>query len=196
VSPLPASELPPVVLAHGVGSSHEHAWVGPGWTDVLAEDGRTVVPFELPGHGAAPPLAGGALEPPGDTGERLAEALEGPAEPADPQARVFWRPGRVDQFRVELRGFRWDVPQGRRGAQPGFGYLRHRVSRLSADELAAVTAAVLLVLGDRDFAAPGAGPAAALPDARLVPLRGADHFGAASDVRAMEAVTAFLAAGG
>ena len=135
---------PPVVLVHGVGSSHEHAWVAPGWTDVLAEDGRTVVPFELPGHGAAPPLAGGVddadlllaaldasggvpvdavghsagallllraaarrpplfrrialigvgdgvLGPPSDTGERLAEALEGPAEPADPRARVFWR---------------------------------------------------------------------------------------------------------
>jgi pimeloyl-ACP methyl ester carboxylesterase len=233
VSPPPPSGLPPVVLVHGAGSSHEHAWVAPGWTDVLAEDGRTVVPFELPGHGAAPPLADladdvdlllaaldasggvpvdavghsagallllraaarrppafrrlaligvgdGVLGPPSDTGERLAEALEGPAEPADPQARVFWR------LAASAGNRRADVA----------AYLRHRVSRLRAAELAGITAAVLLVLGDRDFAAPGDGLAAALPDARLVPLRGADHFGAASDVRAMDAVTAFLAAGG
>jgi hypothetical protein len=52
---------------------------------------------------------------------------------------------------------------------------------------------VLVVVGERDFAAPADRLVAALPDARCVPLRGVDHFGLAGDVRAMAAVTAFLA---
>jgi hypothetical protein len=51
---------------------------------------------------------------------------------------------------------------------------------------------VLVVLGDQDPAGPGDGLVAALPDARLVTLRGMDHFGTPADVRCMQAVLGFL----
>jgi pimeloyl-ACP methyl ester carboxylesterase len=60
-------------------------------------------------------------------------------------------------------------------------------------DLAAVTAPVLVVLGDRDFAAPADLLLDALPDARLVTLRGVDHFGTPLSYDAIAAVTGFLA---
>ena len=53
---------------------------------------------------------------------------------------------------------------------------------------------MLVVLGDQDPAGmtPGDGLVAALPDARLVTLRGVDHFGTPADVRCMQAVLGFL----
>ncbi|MCW2522660.1 MAG: alpha/beta hydrolase fold protein [Frankiales bacterium] len=41
-----------VLLVHGVGSSFEHNWVQLGWVDLLADAGRTALPFDLPGHGS------------------------------------------------------------------------------------------------------------------------------------------------
>ena len=62
-------------------------------------------------------------------------------------------------------------------------------------DLARITTHVLIVLGDQDPAGtltPGDGLVAALPDARLVTLRGVDHFGTPGDVRCMQAVLGFL----
>jgi pimeloyl-ACP methyl ester carboxylesterase len=59
-------------------------------------------------------------------------------------------------------------------------------------ELAAVTVPVLVVLGDRDFAGPADRLMAALPNARLVTLAGADHFGTPKDFRFIQAVVDFL----
>jgi pimeloyl-ACP methyl ester carboxylesterase len=42
---------PPVLLVHGIGSSFQHNWGNSGWFDLLADAGRTVLGFELPGHG-------------------------------------------------------------------------------------------------------------------------------------------------
>ncbi len=42
-----------VILVHGLGSSFEHGWRSAGWIDVLADAGRTVIPFDVPGHGTA-----------------------------------------------------------------------------------------------------------------------------------------------
>jgi pimeloyl-ACP methyl ester carboxylesterase len=44
----------PVVLVHGLGSSFDHGWRSTGWTDLLADAGRTVVPVDLLGHGTSP----------------------------------------------------------------------------------------------------------------------------------------------
>jgi pimeloyl-ACP methyl ester carboxylesterase len=43
----------PVILVHGLGSSFEHGWRSAGWIDLLADAGRTVIPFDVPGHGKA-----------------------------------------------------------------------------------------------------------------------------------------------
>jgi pimeloyl-ACP methyl ester carboxylesterase len=71
-------------------------------------------------------------------------------------------------------------------------FLRRPQRPPSAAELARITGSVLVVLGDQDPAGPGDGLVAALPAARLVTLRGVDHFGTPSDVRCMQAVLDFL----
>jgi pimeloyl-ACP methyl ester carboxylesterase len=45
--------LPRVVLAHGFLSSFELNWRETGFADLLADVGRTVIPFDFPGHGTA-----------------------------------------------------------------------------------------------------------------------------------------------
>jgi pimeloyl-ACP methyl ester carboxylesterase len=64
---------------------------------------------------------------------------------------------------------------------------------ITAEELADVKVPVLVVLGDRDFAGPADRLMGALPDAKLVSLAGADHFGTPKDFRFIDAVVAFLA---
>ena len=70
--------------------------------------------------------------------------------------------------------------------------LRRPHEPVSEEELASVTLPVLVVLGDRDFAGPADRLLAALPDARLVKLTGADHFGTPKDFRFLDAVVEFL----
>lgn len=43
--------LPPILLAHGFASSFELNWRQPGFADLLEEAGRTLIPFDFPGHG-------------------------------------------------------------------------------------------------------------------------------------------------
>lgn len=50
---LPEASLPAVLLVHGLASSFEHGWRQNAWTDLLADAGRRVLPFDLPGHGGA-----------------------------------------------------------------------------------------------------------------------------------------------
>jgi pimeloyl-ACP methyl ester carboxylesterase len=71
-------------------------------------------------------------------------------------------------------------------------FLRRPHRRLTASDLARISCPVLIVLGDQDPAGPGEPLVAALPGARLVTLRGVDHFGTPADVRCMQAVLSFL----
>jgi pimeloyl-ACP methyl ester carboxylesterase len=71
-------------------------------------------------------------------------------------------------------------------------FLRRPHRPLTANDLARISCPVLVVLGDKDPAGPGEPLIAALPDAQLVTLRGADHFGTPADVRCMQAVLGFL----
>ena len=70
--------------------------------------------------------------------------------------------------------------------------LRGPRAPLAEAEVAAIRAPVLVVLGDRDFAWPADRLVAALPDARLVPLSGTDHFGTPRDFRFVQAALGFL----
>lgn len=220
------ADPPPVLLAHGIASTHEHTWEATGWTDVLTDAGRVVVPFELPGHGASPApvdaddvgallavarahgpvdaaghsagarlllraavrepaafrriallgVGDAVLRPAGGSSAALADVLERETEPAEPSDRLFWRLSAAtgnDRHAVAA-------------------YLRRRPAPLTTAELGRVTPPVLLVLGERDFAAPADALSAALPSARLESVRGADHFGLVGDVRAIDVVTRFL----
>lgn len=46
----------PILLLHGLASSHETTWSIHGWEDLLAGLGYEAVPFALPGHGGAAEL--------------------------------------------------------------------------------------------------------------------------------------------
>ena len=70
--------------------------------------------------------------------------------------------------------------------------LRRPRAAVTPGELAGVTVPVLVVLGDRDFAGPADKLIEALPDARLAPLAGADHFGTPKDFRFIDAAMDFL----
>lgn len=43
-----------MLLLHGLGASAATTWREAGWLDLLADEGRTVVAPDLPGHGATP----------------------------------------------------------------------------------------------------------------------------------------------
>jgi pimeloyl-ACP methyl ester carboxylesterase len=70
--------------------------------------------------------------------------------------------------------------------------LRRPTTPLRPADLAALDRPVLVVLGDRDFAGPAEPLLAALPNAQLVSLHGADHFGTPKDFRFIEAALKFL----
>jgi pimeloyl-ACP methyl ester carboxylesterase len=72
--------------------------------------------------------------------------------------------------------------------------MARRPPPLTPDDLARITAPVLVVLGDQDFAGPADPLLAALPDASLVTLRGADHFATPKDLRFLDAALEFVGA--
>jgi pimeloyl-ACP methyl ester carboxylesterase len=221
----------PVLLVHGFASSFERNWREPGWADLLADAGRTVIPLDLPGHGTAPKphdpqayadLAGAVTaalpaEPVDAVGFSLGAALLLAAAARQPQ-----RFGRLVVAGVGANLFRHDPEQSaslalavatgapadgdppvaaafaRFGQAPGndplalAACLRRPGGGLSRDDLAALQCPVLVVLGERDFAGPADPLIEALPDARLVLLRGLDHFATPRDPRFVEATLDFL----
>ena len=65
---------------------------------------------------------------------------------------------------------------------------------LTPERLAAVDLPVLVVIGDKDFAGPGAPLAEALPQGDLVTLRNVDHFATPKDFGCIDAALDFLGA--
>ncbi|MEO1063317.1 MAG: alpha/beta fold hydrolase [Actinomycetota bacterium] len=100
------------------------------------------------------------LERDEEQAKRIAAGVAGEAPGEDLQAQMFARYAREDGNDPEALAAFMRRPRG--GLQPG--------------ELGNITATCLVVIGDQDFAGPGEPLVEALPDARLVTLRGVDHF--------------------
>ena len=116
----------------------------------------------------------------------------GVLEPADPEPIVAALTSEPDPENVTGMVFRRLADGLGNDRDALVAFLRRPQRPLTPADLARVTAHVLVVLGDQDPAGPGDGLVAALPDARLVTLRGVDHFGTPADVRCMQAVLGFL----
>jgi pimeloyl-ACP methyl ester carboxylesterase len=112
--------------------------------------------------------------------EVIVRALEAGGDPTNPMAAYFARlAAHPDADRQAL-----------------IACLRAPLRLLTPEECARVTVPVLVVIGERDFTGPGDPLAAALPDARLVVLPGADHFSTPKDFGAIDATLRFLDADG
>jgi pimeloyl-ACP methyl ester carboxylesterase len=177
---------------HGTSMAQDPRTVSPAQAVLAALGERAIadaVGFSAGGHAL---LAAAASSPhrfrriavlgvgdprPADPHDTILAGLEAAEEPADPTAQVIRRLA--------------DSAGNDRHAVAG--YCRSRPAAPTTAELARIGIPVLVVLGSRDFAAPADRLLAALPDARLVILRGVDHFATPSDYGCLEAVTGFLA---
>ena len=112
--------------------------------------------------------------------------------PADPEPIVAALTGDPDPENVSGMVFRRLADGLGNDRDALIAFLRRPQRPLTQADLTRITGQVLVVLGDKDPAGPGDGLVAALPDARLVTLRGVDHFGTPGDVRCMQVVLDFL----
>jgi pimeloyl-ACP methyl ester carboxylesterase len=106
----------------------------------------------------------------------IADTLDGDTEPEDVQARLFFRLARTT------------------GNDPKAlaAFLRRARAPIRAEELAAVTCPVLVVLGDRDFIPSADRLVAALPAATFHSAPGVDHFATPSNFGVIDATMRFF----
>lgn len=206
----------PVVLVHGLGSSFAHNWGVSGWDDILQSEGFEVVAHELPGHGAAPEAPGGEDE----AIARLVALVQqiGPVDAIgfSAGARLVLRAALASPAsfnKIALLGIgdgMWShEPSGDgevvmadlvlqlletagndRGAVER--YVRGFSPMPDLGALAAVTMPALVVIGDRDGVGPADRLTAALPQARMVVLKGVDHYATTSNFTCQDEVLRFL----
>jgi pimeloyl-ACP methyl ester carboxylesterase len=108
----------------------------------------------------------------------LTTAFEQGVEPTDISARVF----------VQLAKTAGNDPKAM------VACLRRPREPFTTEELARVTRPTLVIIGDQDFAGPPDPLVDALPDARLVTLKGIDHFRATSEFACIDAALEFVEA--
>jgi pimeloyl-ACP methyl ester carboxylesterase len=115
-----------------------------------------------------------------DESHLIADAIEGGAAPENPAARYFQQLAQAPD----------------QDAQALAAYMRRpKHVELTDEGLAGITCPVLVVLGDRDFAGPADPLMERLPTAKLVTLRGVDHFATPKDFGFIDAALGFLGAG-
>ena len=115
----------------------------------------------------------------GGSSEALATAIEG---------------GVVDEAHGTARLFAQFAAGSGNDPKALGAFLRRESAPLSREKLAAVTCPVLVVLGDKDFAAPAEPLVEALPNATFVSLKGVDHFATPKDFKFLDAALEFLGA--
>ena len=115
----------------------------------------------------------------GGSSSALAEAIEG---------------GVVDEAHGTARLFAQFAAGSGNDPRALGAFLRRESAPLTREGLARVTCPVLVVLGDKDFAAPAEPLVEALPDARFVSLKGVDHFATPKDFKFIDAALEFLGA--
>ena len=109
---------------------------------------------------------------------KIVAAVEGVGDPADRTSALFGQYARDPG----------------NDAQALAACMRARRPRLAPEELAAVDLPVLVCIGDRDFAGPGDPLVDALPNAKLVTLKGVDHFATPESFAFIDAALEFLGA--
>jgi pimeloyl-ACP methyl ester carboxylesterase len=100
--------------------------------------------------------------------------------------------GLAPESDVQAHAFRHYAEQAGNDPDALVAVLERPRDPLHPEDLAAVRAPVLVVLGDRDFAGPADRLVAALPDARLVTLRNTDHFATPESFAFLDAMLTFL----
>ncbi|MGI9621495.1 MAG: alpha/beta fold hydrolase [Acidimicrobiales bacterium] len=113
-----------------------------------------------------------------DRGRRIAAAIAGDADPADPEASHFSSLAAAP-----------DVDRSSLAA-----LMASRRPPLEPDTLAEIACPVLVVIGDQDFAGPADMLAGALPDSELRVLKGVDHFATPKSFEFLDAALDFLGA--
>ncbi|MFA7322756.1 MAG: alpha/beta fold hydrolase [Candidatus Nanopelagicales bacterium] len=205
----------PVVLVHGLGSSFAHNWGVSGWDDILQSEGFAVIAHELPGHGSAPAAPGGETE----AVQRLVDLVSeiGPVDAVgfSAGARLVLRAAlaKPEAFhKIVLLGI-GDGMWNHRPAEGDFEladlvlqlletagndralverYVKGFTEMPDLGQLSKVTVPALVVIGDRDMVGPADALTAALPDARLVVLKGVDHYATTSNFKCQDEVLRFL----
>jgi pimeloyl-ACP methyl ester carboxylesterase len=115
----------------------------------------------------------------GGSSEALATAIEG---------------GVVDEAHGTARLFAQFAAGSGNDPKALGAFLRRESAPLDRAKLAGVTCPVLVVLGDKDFAAPAEPLVEALPNATFVSLKGVDHFATPKDFKFIDAALEFLGA--
>ena len=125
-------------------------------------------------------IGGSVFDAPSDGNRALADAIEsGP--PTDEMAGL-------------VRLFAQFAHNGDNDPKALAACLRRPVVPLTPADVGRITCPVLVVLGDQDFAGPGDALVSALPDARLVTLKGVDHFRTPEAFGFIDAALDFLGA--
>lgn len=214
------SDNPPVLLLHGLATSANRTWRETGWIDLLQDEGRLVVAPDLPGHAVVDPPTDpdGYASFEADVWSHAPDEPFDAIGFSLGARTLLWlaseHPGRIRRLVVAGVGanlFRHDDTSDAEEMPDQIAHHFSELARssgtdpravvalvnrpsppLTLDRLGSIDAEVLVVLGDADFAGPADPLMAALPGARLVTLRGVDHFATPKSMKFLDAALGFL----